>query len=221
MRILLVEDDEILGDAIHVGLLQEKYSVQWVKDGLTAERELRTGPFDLLLLDLNLPGRNGLDILKSARGANNPIPVLILTARDTIADRVRGLDLGADDYLVKPFDLDELYARVRALSRRASGGNTPLLHHGDITLDLGAHTVSLRGRSVELSAREFMVLKMLLENAGKVLSRSRLEQGVYGWNTDVGSNAIEVHIHHLRKKLGSNLIQTVRGVGYTVAKLKK
>ncbi|BAU48743.1 transcriptional regulator [Sulfurifustis variabilis] len=218
MRLLLVEDDELLGDAIRVALAHDHYVVEWARDGLAAERALRGDAFDLVLLDLQIPGRAGLDILKSLRAAGNAVPVLILTARDTVRDRVIGLDAGADDYLVKPFDLDELHARVRALMRRGSGRASAALEHGDIRLDPEAHTVAQRGEPVELSPREFALLRLLLENAGRVLSRGRLEEALYGGEADVGSNAVEVHVHHLRRKLGADLIHTVRGVGYLVKK---
>lgn len=217
-RLLVVEDDAILGDAIRAGLAQARHSVEWVRDGEAAERALRHEEFDLVLLDIGLPRRSGLDVLKAARALGSKIPVLILSARDTVTDRVDGLDAGADDYLVKPFDLDELNARVRALLRRQRGSATQALRHGDLTLDPGAHAVSLNGEPIELSPREFALLQLLLENTGKVMSRARLEEAVYGGDTDIGSNAVEVHIHHLRRKLGGELIQTVRGVGYAIRK---
>lgn len=217
MRVLLVEDDEILGDAIRAGLEQERYGVEWVTDGHAAEAALGNRRFDLLLLDLNLPFRSGLEVLRRLRLGGRSIPVLILTARDTVADRVQGLDAGADDYLVKPFDLSELLARVRALLRRQPGAAT-LIRHGDIVLDPHAHTVTRRGEPVELTRREFLLLKTLLENAGRVMSRAGLEQALYGLDEEVGSNTIEVHVHHLRRKFGAELIQTVRGVGYLIAR---
>lgn len=219
MRLLLVEDDELLGDAIRVALAHEHhYAVEWARDGIAAERALRADAYDLVLLDLQLPGRSGLDLLKSLRGAGNAVPVLVLTARDTVRDRVVGLDAGADDYLVKPFDLDELHARVRALLRRRSGRASAVLEHGEIRLDPAAHKVTHRGEPIELPPREFALLRLLLENAGRVLSRARLEEALYGGEADVGSNAVEVHVHHLRRKLGADLIHTVRGVGYLVKK---
>lgn len=218
MHLLLVEDDELLGDAIRAGLTQEHYTVDWVRDGRAAERALRNAAYDLVLLDLGLPGRTGLDVLRGVRASGNAAPVIILTARDTVADRITGLDAGADDYLVKPFDLDELQARVRALLRRGGGRASNLLRHGELVVDPVAHTVMRGGQPVELSPREFVVLRLLLENAGRVLSRNRLEEALYGAEGEVGSNAVEVHVHHLRRKLGNELIHTLRGVGYLIKK---
>lgn len=219
MRILLVEDDPILGDGIQVGLGQDGYNVDWFTDGNQAGNAIKSGHYDLLLLDLNLPGRSGLDILKEIRKQKIEFPVLILTARDSVEDRVKGLDSGADDYLGKPFELDELLARVRALLRRSKGRSSPVLTHRDIELDPAKHTVTQSGQSVDLSPAEFNLLLLLLESCGRVFPRSRLEENLYGWNKDVDSNAIEVHIHHLRKKLGSDLIRTIRGVGYIIDKI--
>ena len=218
MRLLLVEDDPLLGDGIRVGLSQAGFVVDWVKDGLAAKLALEAGDYALLVLDLGLPRLSGTELLKWLRGAGNTTPVLILTARDTVGDRVRGLDAGADDYLVKPFDLDELAARIRALLRRAGGRTTPLIVHGALQVDPASRMVMLAGSAVELSPKEFAVLLDLLENAGRALSRERLEQSLYGWGEEVESNAVEVHIHHLRKKLGAELIRTIRGVGYLVDK---
>jgi two-component system response regulator QseB len=218
MRLLLVEDDSILGDGIRTGLAQEGYAVDWVTDGYLAGHALQSEHYDLLLLDLGLPRRSGLDVLKELRVRGDKLPVLILTARDTVHDRVVGLDTGGDDYLVKPFALDELCARVRALLRRASERGTPMIHHGPITLDPAARKVSRDGVTIELSAREFALLQTLLENVGRVLSRARIEQSLYAWGEEIESNAVEVHIHHLRKKLGSSLIRTIRGVGYVIDK---
>ncbi len=218
MRILLVEDDPQLGDGLTVGLRQAGFAVDWLRDGHTADQALATESFDLVVLDLGLPRLAGMDVLKRARGRGQTVPILILTARDATGDKVTGLDAGADDYLVKPIDLDELTARIRALTRRSAGRAAPLLIHGDIALDPAAHVVTLSGEAVELSGREFSLLQMLLENAGRVLTRSQLEQSLYGWRDEPDSNALEVHIHHLRKKLGSDLIRTLRGVGYTIAK---
>lgn len=220
MRILLVEDDPLLGDGVRAGVAQEGYAVDWVQDGKSALAALEAERYDLVLLDLGLPRMSGLDVLAALRSRGNGVPVLILTARDRVADRVAGLDAGADDYLVKPFDLDELAARVRALARRQAGRAEPVIRHGDIVLDPAAHSVTLDGKPVELSPREFGVLRELLQNAGTVLSKARLEQSLYGWDQELGSNAVEVHIHHLRRKLGTHLIKTLRGIGYTVEKPK-
>jgi len=218
MRILLAEDDPQLGDGLTVGLRQAGFAVDWVRDGVAADAALESETFDLLVLDLGLPKLPGMDVLRRARGRAQELPVLILTARDATGDKVSGLDAGADDYLVKPIDIDELAARIRALTRRMAGRSAPVLCHGDLVLDPAARTVTLAGQAVELSSREFSLLQMLLESAGRVLTRSQLEQSLYGWRDEPDSNALEVHIHHLRKKLGSELIRTLRGVGYTIAK---
>lgn len=218
MRILLVEDDPQLGDGLMVGLRQAGFAVDWVRDGVAADHALHSEDFDLVVLDLGLPRLTGMEVLKRLRGRGQAVPVLILTARDATGDKVAGLDAGADDYLVKPIDLDELAARIRALTRRAVGRAAPVLHHGAIVLDPAARSVTLAGSPVDLSAREYAVLMVLLENAGRVLTRSQIEQSIYGWREEPDSNALEVHIHHLRKKFGSDLIRTLRGVGYTIAK---
>lgn len=218
MRILLVEDDPELGDGLAIGLRQAGFAVDWLRDGHAADLALRDESFDLVVLDLGLPRLSGMEVLKRARDRGQSLPILILTARDATGDKVSGLDAGADDYLVKPIDLDELSARIRALTRRSAGRAAPLLVHGELAIDLAAHRVTLAGRAVELSGREFSLLHMLLENAGRVLTRSQLEQSLYGWHDEPDSNALEVHIHHLRKKLGSELIRTLRGVGYTIPK---
>ncbi|MCE9633681.1 MAG: response regulator [Methylophilales bacterium] len=219
MRVLLVEDDPLLGDGVKTGLKQAGFAVDWVVDGRLAQLALESEEYALVVLDIGLPKMSGLDLLKWLRQRGNELPVLILTARDTVIDRVNGLDTGADDYLVKPFDLDELIARLRALLRRSNGKSNPMLQHGDIALDMAAHAATQQGRPVELSAREFSLLQELLQNTGRVLSREQLEQRLYGWGEEVESNSVEVHIHHLRKKLGSDLIRTVRGVGYTIDKI--
>jgi len=219
MRILLVEDDALLGDAVCVGLTQAGFTVDWVKDGKAALAAVSVGWHDLVVLDLGLPGMSGQQVLSALRKEANDITVLILTARDTVDQRIAGLDAGADDYMTKPFDMDELSARVRALLRRRAGRAAPLLNHGDIILDPAAHVATQHGESVNLSHREFSMLQLLLESAGRVLSRQHFEESLYGWDEEIESNAIEVHIHHLRKKLGSDLIRTVRGVGYTIDKV--
>ncbi len=218
MRILLVEDDPILGDGIRAGLRHDGYTVDWITQGQQASTALKSAEFDLLVLDLNLPGKSGLEILRELRQNKNPLPVLILTARDTVDDRIKGLDTGADDYLVKPFDLDELLARIRALLRRSQGRSQPIITHQNLQLDPAAHTVSVDDKPVDISRVEFQILHTLLESRGRVLSRQRLEEGLYGWTKDTDSNTIEVHIHHLRKKLGSLIIRTIRGVGYIIDK---
>jgi two-component system response regulator QseB len=219
MRLLLVEDDTMIGDSIRQGLRQDGFAVDWVQDGEAAELALRTTEYALILLDLGLPQKSGLEVLRTLRRTGNPIPVLILTARDAVADRVRGLDDGADDYLVKPFALDELAARIRALLRRHSGRADPLITYGDLILNPATHQVTWRGQDVALSGREFAVLQALLERPGAVLSRVQLEERLYGWEEEVASNAVEVHIHHLRHKLDPALIRTIRGVGYMVPKI--
>lgn len=216
MRLLIVEDDPLLGDGIQAGLKQAGYSADWVRDGVAAEQALGNEAFDAVVLDLGLPRLSGLDLLRKLRAAGNAVPVLILTARDRVEDRVAGLDSGGDDYLVKPFDLHELAARLRALVRRSHGQAQPVLRIGELELDPAAHAVRFEGAPVDLSGREFSVLHALALNAGRVLSRDRLEQTLYGWGEEVESNAIEVHIHHLRRKLRADLIRTVRGVGYTL-----
>ena len=221
MRILLVEDDPLLGDGIQIGLKQDGYNVDWFTDGGKATSALQSDHYDLLLLDLNLPVKSGLEVLKETRSKHIDLPVLILTAHDSVEDRIRGLDCGADDYLGKPFDLDELSARIRALLRRSKGRSSPTLVHGNLEVNPAEHSVRLADTYVDLSPAEFNLLLLLLENRGRVLPRTSLEENLYGWNKDVDSNAIEVHIHHLRKKLGTELIRTVRGVGYVIDKPEK
>ena len=216
MRLLLVEDDAMVGAGIRTGLRQQGYSVDWVRDGAAAELATLTTVYDAILLDIGLPKKTGLDLLALWRQQKNSTPVLIITARDAVADRIRGLDAGADDYLVKPFDLDELAARLRALLRRRAGRASPVIEHGALTLDPASHLVTLGGAEVRLSAREFALLHALLENPGVPLSRAQLEDRLYGWEEEVGSNAVEVHIHSLRRKLGNEWVRNVRGVGYLV-----
>ncbi|HNW64217.1 MAG TPA: winged helix-turn-helix domain-containing protein [Piscinibacter sp.] len=218
MRILLAEDDPLLGDGLRAGLRQLGFVVDWVRDGVAAERELNDGGHEAAVLDLGLPMKDGMDVLAAVRARGVRIPVLVLTARDAVPDRIRGLDSGADDYVVKPVDLHELAARLRALVRRSHGQPDEQLSVQDVVLDAAKRQVTLEGEPVTLSAREFDVLHALMLADGRVLSREQLEQRIYGWGQEVESNAIEVHIHHLRRKLKAELIQTVRGVGYALAK---
>lgn len=220
MRILLAEDDALLGDGLRAGLRQLGFLVDWVRDGEAAERELCTGAYAAAVLDLGLPLKDGMQALAAVRRAGITLPVLVLTARDAIPDRIRGLDVGADDYVVKPVDLHELAARLRALVRRAHGQPQERLCVQDVTLDPAARAVTQGGVAVALSAREFDLLHALMLNAGRVLSREQIEQHLYSWGQEVESNAVEVHVHHLRRKLGPALIETVRGVGYTLARGK-
>ncbi|HRH82140.1 MAG TPA: winged helix-turn-helix domain-containing protein [Thiobacillaceae bacterium] len=217
MKLLLAEDDPMIGASVEKGLRLAGYGVDWCRDGKAAELALATGGYSLLLLDLGLPRQDGLSVLKHLRQAGNGIPVLIVTARDAVADRVGGLNLGADDYLVKPFDLDELIARVRALIRRHSGRGDPVMRVGALSLNPVTRDVNLDGKPIALSHREFGLLEALMQNPGGVLSRTDLEEHLYGWEEEVSSNAVEVHIHNLRRKLGSERIRNVRGVGYRIA----
>lgn len=214
MRILLVEDDALLGEGLRAGLRQAGFEVDWVRDGPDALHAATTEPFAAVVLDLGLPGVDGLAVLRHLRAGGSKTPILILTARDAVDDRVTGLDVGADDYVVKPVDLAELRARLRALIRRARGEAAPALRRGDLELDPVGHRVVFRGRTVPLSAREFALLHELMLNAGRVLSREQLEARLYPWGREVESNAVEVHVHHLRRKLAPHLIRTIRGVGY-------
>lgn len=214
MRILLVEDDDLLATGIRDALERALYTVDWISDGAHAVTALRTGRFDMVILDLGLPGMDGIDVLRHVRAGGAKTPVLILSARDAASDRVRGLDTGADDYLIKPFDVDELLARVRAQQRRLQGTAVNVIEHGRLRLDSQAHSVTLEGRPVELQRREFMLLQRLLQSSGQVLSRAQLEEAIYGWESGVESNSVDVHIHKLRKKLYPEVIRTVRGIGY-------
>ena len=216
MRILLAEDDPMLGDGLRAGLRQLGFQVDWVRDGVAAERELASGDYTAAVLDLGLPLKDGLDVLQALRTRKISTPVLVLTARDAVPDRIRGLDLGADDYVIKPVDLHELGARLRSLVRRSHGQMQDILQCGAVLLEPAARRVSLNGESVALSTREFDLLHVLMLNADRVMSREQLEQQLYSWGYEVESNAIEVHIHHLRRKLHPDVIQTVRGVGYTM-----
>jgi two-component system OmpR family response regulator/two-component system response regulator QseB len=214
MRTLLVEDDALLGDGLRAGLRQAGFEVDWVRDGADALHAAETESFGAIVLDLGLPNMDGLAVLRRLRARGSKTPILILTARDAVQDRVTGLDAGADDYVVKPVDLAELAARLRALVRRAGGEAAPALRRGDLELDPAARRVVFRGRTVQLSAREFALLHELMLNAGRVLSREQLEERLYSWGREVESNAVEVHVHHLRRKLSPRLIRTIRGVGY-------
>ncbi|WP_423064080.1 response regulator [Candidiatus Paracoxiella cheracis] len=220
MRVLLVEDDEFLGDGIRTGLKHYGHTIDWVKDGRAARDVICSTheTFDIIVLDLGLPKLSGLEVLKMIREKNLATPVVILTARDTVDDRVKGLDAGADDYLTKPFDLDELCARMRALQRRSKARAKPIITYADITLDPASHIVQVKNKEVLVSRREFALLQKLLENAGRVISREQLNQTLYGWGENIDSNALEVHIHNLRKRFGTKLIRTIRGVGYMVEK---
>lgn len=214
MRLLLVEDDAMIGNSIRAGLRQDGYSVDWLRDGAAAELATQTTTYDAILLDIGLPKKSGLELLAQWRKQNNAVPVLIITARDAVSDRIRGLDSGADDYLVKPFDFDELAARLRALLRRRGGRASPQLEHGALRLDPASHRTWLNEAEIKLSGREFAVLQALLENPGVPLSRAQLEDRLYGWEEEIGSNAVEVYIHALRRKLGNDWVRNVRGVGY-------
>ena len=216
MHILLAEDDPLLGDGLRAGLRQLGFQVDWVQSGDAAERELRAQDYAAAVLDLGLPRRDGMDVLAAVRAAGLATPVLVLTARDAVPDRIRGLDAGADDYVVKPVDLHELAARLRALVRRAHGQPRDRLCAGDVELDPAARTVRKGGTAVALSTREFDLLHALMLNTNRVLTREQLEQHLYSWGQEVESNAVEVHVHNLRRKLGSALIQTIRGVGYVL-----
>ena len=219
MRLLLVEDDPMIGTSVQNGLRQEGYSVDWVRDGAAAELAVANGVYELILLDLGLPRKSGLELLAGLRKKGHAMPVLVITARDSVADRVKGLDAGADDYLVKPFDLDELSARLRALMRRQAGRASPVIEHGALALNPATHEVTLDGVPVSLSGREFALLHALLEQPGVPLSRAQLEERLYGWNEEIESNTVEVYIHSLRRKLGTEWIRNVRGVGYRVPEL--
>lgn len=218
MRVLLVEDDQDLGEGIRVALKPERYTVDWLQDGRSALHALSTESFDIAILDLGLPRMDGLEVLRALRAAGNPLPVLVLTARDATSDRIAGLDAGADDYLVKPFDVAELKARLRALLRRSFNRPQPALLYRNIALDPASQAVTLDGAAVSLTPKEFLLLHELLSQPGRVFTRDKLQQVLYGWDEDVESNALEVHVHHLRRKFSSDLIRTVRGIGYMVDK---
>ena len=217
MRLLVIEDDEMVGLSICKGMMQAGFAVDWVKDGHDAELALRNRVYDLALLDLGLPRLDGMALLTRLRANDNRVPVLIASARDTVRDRIAGLEAGADDYVLKPFDLGELVARARALVRRHAGNVSPVLRSGRLLLDPARRVVSLDDQPVDLSAKEFAILEALMQRPGVVLSREKLEESVYAWGEEISSNAIEVHLHNLRKKLGAKAIRNVRGVGYRVA----
>jgi two-component system OmpR family response regulator len=218
MRILLVEDDPMIGQAVSVALADHAHAVDWVTDGLAAQAALHHSPYQAVLLDLGLPGQDGLEVLRRLRSTGAPIPVIILTARDGVQDRIRGLDLGADDYLLKPFDVDELMARLRAIVRRATGQAAPVFDNGIVALDPATHEARAAGSSHLLSAREFSLLHALLLRPGAILTRRELEERIYGWNEEVESNAVDFLIHGVRKKLGATVIKNVRGAGWMVDK---
>ncbi len=220
MRILLVEDDRLIGDGLKAGLGKLGFNVDWFSDGLVGQRALSAAPYDAVVLDLSLPGIDGMDILRAWRTDGHDVPVLILTARDAIEKRVEGLQQGADDYLCKPFALTEVAARLQALIRRRHGQLTPMLTYGDITLDPVTMAVTQRGKAVILKPKEFALLTLFMHNVGRVLPRSLIEEKIYNWDEDVSSNAVEVHIHHLRRKLGNETIRTVYGVGYALGEPK-
>lgn len=217
MRILLIEDDGMIGESLTHALKQSGYVVDWAWDGEMGEEALSTTSYDLVLLDIGLPKRSGLDILKTLRQDKNKVPVLILTARDQVSDKVTGLDLGADDYLVKPFALEEVEARIRVLLRRNAGQANAVLQVGNIRLNIATKELEYEGKQLVLSAREYALMFALLESPGKIVSRSDLEEKLYGWNEEVNSNAVEVQVHNLRKKLGAGLIRNIRGLGYNIA----
>jgi two-component system response regulator QseB len=218
MRLLLVEDDAMIGQSVHKGLKRFGWSVDWVRDGRAAEWALDNEAYDGVVLDLGLPRKDGLDVLRGQRSKGNDVPVLVITARDAIENRIEGLDVGADDYLVKPFNMEELAARIRALVRRGAGRASPVIAFGDLRLNPATREVTLAGHPLALSARELALLSALIERPGAVLSRAQLEEKLYGWGEEVESNTVEVYIHSLRKKLGADFIKTIRGVGYTVVK---
>ena len=218
MRLLLVEDDAMIGEAVLQVLRAEHYAVDWVRDGAMADEALKSEQYDLVLLDLGLPKRDGLDVLRALRQRRDAVPVLVATARDGVAERIAGLDAGADDYVLKPYDIDELLARIRALLRRSAGRGEPVFAHKGVSLNPATREATVHGQPVSLSAREWAVLEALIARPGAVLSRAQLEEKLFSWKDDISSNAVEVYIHGVRKKLGNDFIQNVRGLGYVVPK---
>lgn len=217
MKILIIEDDSMIGDSLQKALRKSGYVVDWVQDGENVLLYLGSTEYDLMILDLGLPGEDGFSILSALRKKENRIPVLILTARDAVSDKVQGLDIGADDYMLKPFALEELEARIRLLLRRQSGHSSSILKVGELSIDTATHKVIMNDKPYSLSSKEFALLAVLMERSGAVFSRAQLEEKLYGWNEEVGSNAIEVHIHQIRKKLGKKIIKNIRNVGYSLA----
>lgn len=219
LRVLLIEDDELLGEGVCAGLSGKGWDVEWARDGVSGHRRLLRERFDAVLLDLQLPGKSGMGLLREVRASGLDVPILIVTARDAVEDRVEGLEAGADDYVIKPFDLHEIAARIRAVCRRSEGAaGGELIHHGDLVLDRAARAVKRGGMAVALPRRELLLFEALLENRGRVLTLDQLQDRLYGWNDGVESNAVAVHIHNLRRKLGHQVIRTVRGIGYTIPK---
>ena len=218
MRLLLVEDDAMIGEAVLQVLRAERYAVDWVRDGAMADAALKSEQYDLVVLDLGLPKRDGLDVLRALRQRRDAVPVLVATARDGVAERIAGLDAGADDYVLKPYDIDELLARIRALLRRSAGRGEPVFAHKGVSLNPATREALLHGQPVSLSAREWAVLEALIARPGAVLSRAQLEEKLFSWKDDISSNAVEVYVHGVRKKLGNDFIQNVRGLGYVVPK---
>lgn len=214
MRLLLVEDNEALGRGLYAGLAAAGYAVDWVKDGETAISAIFSEEYDVVTLDLGLPKKSGIEVLSEIRGREKDLPVLILTAKDTVNDKIRGLDNGADDYMVKPFDLHELIARLNAITRRSKGRASSKITYKDIVINLNSHSVTKSGKHIELSPRAFDILQTLMENKGRVMSRGRLEESMYSWKDEIDSNAVEVYIYQIRKKIGSDFIKTIRGIGY-------
>ena len=221
MRILLVEDDRMIGEGLKKGLKLGGYAVDWVEDGQSAEVSLKTQPYDLVILDLGLPEKSGMEVLHDIRQSNDNTPVLILTARDNISDKVAGLDEGADDYMLKPFALEELEARIRSIIRRKSGYSQPVFQHQDIVLNPATKQVNYKGQNIALSGKEFSLLHDLIKNPSAIVSKNQLEESLYGWNEEISSNAIEVHVHQIRKKMSTSVIKTIRNVGYTLDKEQK